>query len=63
MKVLLGIFREVMEEKGQKGIDVLASGDSVAHAAVAVRVAHVDGLIEEDNGSIVIPRVRVVDNL
>lgn len=63
VEVLLGVLGELVEEEGKKGIDVLASSDSVAHGATAVRVANIDGLVEEDNGSVVVPRLRVVDEL
>jgi hypothetical protein len=63
VEVLLSILRELVEEEGKKGINVLAGGDSVAHGAATVRVTDVDGLVEEDDGSVVVPRPRVVDNL
>lgn len=60
---MLGIFRKVVEEESEKSIDILARSDRVAHAVAAVGVAHIDGLIEEDNGGIVVPRVWVIDEL
>jgi hypothetical protein len=63
VEVLLGIFRELLEEQGQQSIDVLASSNSVANTAAAVRVTNVDGLIQEDDRSIGVPGVVVVDKL
>jgi len=49
MEVLLCVFRELLEEKGQESVDILASSDSVANRAATVGVADVDWLVEEDN--------------
>lgn len=63
VEVLLGILGELVEEEGKKSVDVLASSNSVADGSATVRVADIDGLIKEDDGSIGIPRVGVVNNL
>jgi hypothetical protein len=63
VKVLLGILGELVEEQSEESIDVLASSNSVAHRATTVGIAYVDGLIEEDNGSVVVPGLGVVDEL
>ena len=60
---LLGIFGEVVEEKGQQGVNILAGGDSAADRAATVRVASVDGLVNEDDRGVAVPRVIVVDQL
>jgi hypothetical protein len=49
MEVLLCVFRELLEEKSKEGVDILASSDSVANRAAAVRVSDIDWLIEEDD--------------
>lgn len=63
MEVLLGVLGELVEEEGEEGIDILASSDRVAHGATAVRVTDIDGLVKEDDGSVVVPGVGVVDEL
>jgi hypothetical protein len=62
VEVLLSILGEVVEEESEKSIDVLAGGDSVANAVAAVRVADVDGLVNEDDGGVVVPCRWVVDD-
>ena len=63
MEVLLRVFGELVEEEREEGIDVLSSSDSVANRSAAIRIAYVHGLVEKDDGSIVIPRVWVVDDV
>lgn len=63
VEVLLSVFRELLEEQGQKSIDVLAGSDGVANSAATVRVTDIDRLVQEDHGSIGVPRVVVVDSL
>jgi hypothetical protein len=63
VEILLSILRELLEEEGEEGIDVLAGSNSVAHTSTAVRVTNIDGLVEEDDGSIVVPCGGVVDEL
>jgi hypothetical protein len=55
VEILLGVLGELVEEEGEKGVDVLAGSDSVAHGTTAVGVANIDGLVKEDDGSIVVP--------
>jgi hypothetical protein len=52
---LLGVFGELLEEEGKQGIHILASSDSVGDLATAVGVSDVHGLVEEDNGGVLIP--------
>jgi hypothetical protein len=49
VEVLLRVFWELLEKESEKCIDVLASCDGVADRATTVRVADIDGLIEEDH--------------
>jgi hypothetical protein len=63
VEVLLGILRKLLEEQSKQGVNVLSSSDSVADSTAAVRVANVDGLVQEDNGSVGVPRIWVVDRL
>ena len=63
VEVLLGVLGELLEEESKESVNILASGDCVANGVGAVREANVDGLVEEDDGSVVVPRVRVVDDL
>jgi hypothetical protein len=63
VEVLLGILGKLVEEESEEGVNVLASSDSVAHGSAAIRVTNVYGLVKEDDGSVVVPRVGVVDNL
>ena len=63
VEVLLGILGELMEEERQERVNVLTSIDGGADLAAAVGVADVDGLVKEDDGSIVVPGVGVADNL
>lgn len=62
VEVLSRILGELVEEEREKGVNVLASSDSVADGATAVGVADVDRLVQEDDGSIVVPCVWVVNN-
>lgn len=55
VEVLLGVFGELLEEQGEEGINILAGGDGVGNLGSGVGVADVDGLVEEDDGSIVVP--------
>ena len=63
VEILMGILWKLLEEQGQESIDVLACSDCVADRASAVREPSVDRLIEEDDGRIRIPGVRVVHEL
>lgn len=63
VEVLLSVLRELLEEQGQKSIDVLASGDSVADSAATVGVADVDWLVQENHRGIGVPGVVIVDSL
>jgi hypothetical protein len=59
VELLFGVLGELLEKEREKSVYVLASCHSVAHGATTVRVADVHGLVEEDHGSIAVPRVRV----
>ena len=61
VKVLLCVLWELLEEKRQKSVDILAGSDCVADAASAIGVPNINGLIEENDGGIRIPRVWVVN--
>lgn len=63
VEVLFGILRKFLEEQRQQRIDILAGSVGVADGVAAVRVANVDGLVEEDDGGIAVPSVRVVLDL
>ena len=63
MEVLVSVLGKLLEEKCEQSVDILASSDSVANRAAAVGVTCVYGLVEEDDGSIRGPRIRVVDNI
>lgn len=55
MEVLLRILRELLEEESKQGVNVLASSNRVANSVVAVGVANVDRLVQEDHGSVGVP--------
>lgn len=63
MEVLLRVLRELLKEEGEECVYVLSGSNGVADRAAAVGVADVDGLIEEDDRCIGIPRVWVVVKL
>lgn len=63
VEILGGIFRELLEEQREQGVDIFASGNSVADAGTTVGVSNVDRLIQEDHRGIGVPREIVVDNL
>jgi hypothetical protein len=63
VEVLLGIFWELLEEEGKEGIDILACSNGVANSGATVRIADIDGLVEEDDGSVRIPGKVIVDRL
>ena len=60
---LLSIFGEVVEEKGQQGVDVLAGSDGAGDGTTTVGVTSVDGLVNEDDRGVAVPRVVVVHQL
>lgn len=47
VEILLGILGELLEEKGEKSIDILSSSDGITDSATTVRVPDINGLIEE----------------
>lgn len=63
VEVLLGILRELFEEQGQQGIDVLASSYSIADGRATVRVANVDWLVQENDRGIRVPGEFIVNGL
>ena len=63
VEVLCCILGELLEEQGQESIDIFTSSDGIAHGFPAVRVADIDWLIEEDDGSVGVPRIRIVFRL
>jgi hypothetical protein len=63
VEVLLRILGELLEEEGEECIYVLSCSNGVADRATAVGITDVDGLVEEDDRCIGIPRVWVVVKL
>lgn len=63
VEVLLRILRELLEEEGEQGIDILASSYRVTDGRTAVRVSDVDRLVKEDDGGIGIPGIVIVNRL
>ena len=63
VKVLSSVLGKLLKEECQESINILSSSDRVADGTAAVRVAHIDGLVEEDHRGIAVPRVRVMHNL
>ena len=63
VEVLLLVLGELLEEEGEKSIDVLSRGDCVAHRTITVREADIDWLVEEDHRSVRVPRISVVDEI
>jgi hypothetical protein len=63
MEVLLGVLRELLEEQCEESVDVLGSSNGVADRGATIGVANVDGLVKEDNRSIVVPGEVIVDGL
>lgn len=63
VEVLVGVLRELLEEKGKKSIDILCCSARLANRATTVGEADVDGLVKEDNGSVGIPGVGIIDGL
>lgn len=63
VEILLGVLWELLEEEGQKGVDVLARCNGVGDAGSRVGVADINWLVEEDDGGVVVPRVWVVVDL
>ena len=47
--------RDLDEEQRQQSVNILASRNSVANGVAAVGVSNINGLVEEDNGSICVP--------
>lgn len=45
VEVLLGIFGELLEEKGKEGVDILACSNGVANSGATVRIADIDRLV------------------
>jgi hypothetical protein len=61
MEVLLRILGELFEEEREKSVNVLASGNGVAHRTPTIRIANIDRLIKENHRGICVPRVWIVD--
>jgi hypothetical protein len=57
----LGVLREALEEELEERVDVLASNGGVVHgrAVVRVRVPDINGLVQEDDVGVGVPRMRV----
>lgn len=55
VEVLLGVLGELVEEESEKSVNVLAGGNGVADGTTAVGVSDIDGLVKEDDGSVVVP--------
>jgi len=62
-EVLLRILWELLEEESKERIHVLACRHCITYGTAAIRITDIDGLIKEDDGSVVIPRVRIIDKL
>ena len=56
VEALFRVLGELLEEKGKQGVDVLAGSNRVADRAAAVGVTDIDGLVDEDDRSIGVPR-------
>jgi len=63
MEVLLCIFWELLEEKSEERVNILASCDGVADRATTIGVTNIDWLVEENHRSVCIPRVWVAVKL
>lgn len=59
MEVLLRVLWKLLEEERQESVDVLAGCNGVGDGGAGVGVSDVDGLIEEDNGGVGVPRVGI----
>lgn len=55
MEVLVSILWELLEEKGEQSVDVLACSNGVADGAATVGEADIDRLVEEDDRRVCIP--------
>ena len=63
MEVLLRILWKLLEEKSKECIHVLARCHCVAHGTATVRITDIHRLVKEDDRSVIVPRVWVVDKL
>lgn len=63
VEILGSVFGELFEEEGKKSIDILCSSARLADGVIAVGETDIDGLIKEDDRSVRVPRVGVVDGL
>lgn len=63
VEVLLGVLGEFLEEQRQERIDVLTGRAGVADRVATVRVANIDGLVEEDDRGVAVPGGWVVLDL
>jgi len=61
MERRIGILGEPVQEHFKKGVDIFSRDGRGRHrgAAVGVRVAYIDGLVEEDDVGVGVPAVRV----
>ena len=57
---LFPVLGELLEEQSEERVDVFGCCDCVADGASTVRVADVDGLVEEDDAGVGVPRRWVV---
>lgn len=62
MEILGGVLGELVEEELEQGVDVGAGRQRVGDVLAAVGEADSDGLVEEDDGGIGVPRVVVALN-
>lgn len=63
VEFLLRVLGELLEEEGEQRVDVLTSSNRVTDGGATVRVSDVDGLVKENNGSVGVPGVFIVDRL
>ena len=63
VEVLASVFGELLEEEGEKSINILGRSARLADRVTTVGETDIDGLVEEDNGGVRVPGVRVIDGL
>jgi len=55
VEVLLSILGVLLKKQSEKSVDIFAGSDSVTDGASAVREAGIDGLVQENDRSVIVP--------
>lgn len=63
MEIKVLVLWKLLKEEHKQCIDIFTSRHSVRNRVIPITVADIDWLIQENDGRIVIPRIRIVNRL